>query len=176
MISPDLAFISIGSNINPEKYLPLAVEELLVLGSILNTSRVYQNAAIDRPDQPDFLNVAILLETHLQPLEIREVLRKIEKKLDRVRTKDKFAARTIDLDLSLLGKKIFLSPDFSLPDPDILKRAHISIPLSECAPDFLHPTTCLPLAAIAEGHKPDANLEYREDMTLLIKGVARVSN
>lgn len=172
MTSPDLAFISLGSNIDPQSYLPLAVQSLHSLGRILKTSKVYQNAALDRPEQPDFLNAAVLIQTDLQPLEIRHRLRAIEADLDRVRVDDKYAARTIDLDLCLLGDNIFHSPELTLPDPEIEQRPHLAIPLSELDPHFIHPLTHIPLGDIADQLKMGADLAYREDVTFLIQKVA----
>ena len=172
--SLELAFISIGSNIDPEYHMPLAVQNLHSLGRILKTSKVYQNAALDRPEQPDFLNAAVLIETDLQPLEIRQQLREIEEALDRVRSEDKYAPRSIDLDLCLLGDQVFLTPDLTLPDKEIEHRAHLAIPLSELDPDYPHPITCLPLSVIADGLKPQSDLTYREDVTLLIRKAADI--
>jgi len=173
--SPELAFISIGSNIDPENYLPRAIQSLHALGRILKTSKVYQNAALDRPEQPDFLNAAVLIETYLQPLDLRQRLREIEAGLDRVRTDDKYAPRTLDLDLCLLGTKVILTSDLTLPDPDIEHRAHLAIPLSELDPDTIHPVTCSTLAEIAGKLQPHSDLTYREDLTLLIQKAAQSS-
>jgi 2-amino-4-hydroxy-6-hydroxymethyldihydropteridine diphosphokinase len=170
--SPELAFISLGSNIDPESYLPLAIRSLHSIGRILKTSKVYQNAPIDRPEQPDFLNAAVLIQTDLQPLEIRLRLRAIEADLDRVRVEDKYAARTIDLDLCLFGDQIYRSPELTLPDPDIEKRPHLAIPLSELDPHFIHPLTHLSLEKIAGRLSKDSDLSYREDVTLLIQKAA----
>jgi 2-amino-4-hydroxy-6-hydroxymethyldihydropteridine diphosphokinase len=176
MTSPNLAFISLGSNIDPERYLPRAIQSLHSLGKILKVSRVYQNPALDRPEQPDFLNAAVLIETNLEALTIRQRLREIEAEHDRVRSEDKYAPRTLDLDLCLLGSMVHLSSEFSLPDPDILKRAHLAIPLAELNFDFIHPTTSTTLGAIAEAFQPVANLTYREDITLLVQKEADSQN
>jgi 2-amino-4-hydroxy-6-hydroxymethyldihydropteridine diphosphokinase len=174
-ISPEWAFISLGSNITPEKYLPLAIQHLHPLGEILGTSRVYQNPPIGRPEQADFLNAAALLETMLSPTEIRTRLRKVEADLGRVRSEDKFAARTIDLDLCLLGDMIMDSPEMTLPDPDLLSRAHLAIPMAELAPDFHHPITGETLKQISDRLEPMATLTLREDITERLKEVVKAS-
>jgi len=171
--SLEWAFISIGSNISPEKYLPLAISKLHPLGKFLKTSCVYQNPAVGRPEQEDFLNAAVLLDTALPPLEIRNHLRKIEKDLDRVRTEDKFAARTIDLDLCILGKQILDLAEITLPDPDLLTRAHLAVTIAELAPDFHHPITGEALWRIADRLRAGANLTLREDVTKQIQQAAQ---
>jgi len=174
-ISPDWAFISMGSNITPEKYLPLAVQRLRLLGEVLGTSCVYQNPPIGRPEQADFLNAAALLATRLAPLEIRNHLRKIETDLGRVRTEDKFAARTMDLDLCLLGDMIIDTPEITLPDPEILSRGHLAIPMAELAPNYLHPVTSETLQQIADRLRPNAALTLREDVTEQLKEALKAS-
>jgi 2-amino-4-hydroxy-6-hydroxymethyldihydropteridine diphosphokinase len=172
-ISPEWAFISLGSNITPEKYLPLAIQRLHPLGEILRTSCVYQNPPIGRPEQADFLNAAALVETTLFPIEIRNRLREVEANLGRVRTEDKFAARTIDLDLCLLGDTIMDSPEITLPDPDLISRAHLAIPMAELAPNFHHPITGETLKQIADKLRPSATLTLREDLTERLKESAK---
>jgi len=89
------------------------------------------------------------------------VLDWIERELKRVRDpENKNAPRTIDLDISLWNDEIF---DFGekpwhIPDPDILRFAHVALPLSEIAPDYMHPTEHVALKMIA-GHFADADFD-----------------
>jgi 2-amino-4-hydroxy-6-hydroxymethyldihydropteridine diphosphokinase len=165
---PKLAFISLGSNIEPEKYLPRAVDHLRSIGIIRKTSRVYQNPAIAPEPQADYLNAAVLIETQLQPLEIRRRLREIEEQLDRVRSADKYAPRTIDLDLCLYNDLVYTSPELNLPDPDILNRSHLALTLSELRPDHILPGSDRSLSAVAEELMSDSQLAERLDVSLLI--------
>jgi 2-amino-4-hydroxy-6-hydroxymethyldihydropteridine diphosphokinase len=150
-------FITLGSNIEPERNLPAAVRLLADHEGItvLRVSRVYRSPAIGadgkvNPDQQDFLNAAVLIETNLPILKLKKnILRQIEAQLERVRTKDKYAARTIDLDIALFGNDtlglIIEEPDGSgetvFPDPDITRFAHVALPLADLDPDFVHPLT-----------------------------------
>jgi len=171
---PKRAFISIGSNIDPEKHLPLAIRKLKQLGEILSVSGVYQNPALGRSEQPDFLNAAALLLTHLPALEVRHALRSIEAQLGRVRTADKYAARTIDLDLCLYNNLVIQSPEFVLPDPGIFKRAHLAVPLAELDPGYLHPITDETLEQIAVRLRPEADLTAREDIAKIIRSLVSI--
>ena len=162
----ELAFIALGSNIDPETNLPLAAARLSELGNPIASSTVYQNPAIADEPQPDYLNAAVLIETTLDPLTIRDKLREIEADLGRIRTEDKFAPRTIDLDLCLLGDRVLDNELISLPDPDLLKRAHLAVTLAELRPDFLHPITGDSLEEIANELQKDAELKPRPDIVL----------
>jgi len=162
----ELAFIALGSNIEPETNLPLATTRLSELGNPIAISTVYQNPAIADEPQPDYLNAAVLIETALDPLTIRKKLREIEADLGRIRTTDKFAPRTIDLDLCILGDRVLDHELLSLPDPDLLKRAHLAVTLAELRPDFLHPITGNSLEEIAHELRKDAELNPRADVIL----------
>ncbi len=163
---PEQAFIALGSNIEPEKNLPLAITKLEIIGSLMAVSGVYQNPAVGPEPRPDFLNAAALIESELPPLEIRARLRTVETELGRVRTGDKYAPRTIDLDLCLLGSRILNSPELTLPDPDLLKRAFLAVTLAELSPGFPHPVTKEPLAGIAARLRQDAILVPRPDVLI----------
>lgn len=163
---PELAFVSLGSNIEPEKYLPLAVARLRELGELITCSRVYQNPAIASEPQPDYLNAAILIKTQLQPLEMRARLRAIETQLDRVRTADKNAPRTIDLDLCLYSDLHLKSPVLTLPDPDILERPHLALTLSELDPHKQYPGTSRSLREIANDLQQGVVFTHRPDVSL----------
>lgn len=162
------AFVSLGSNIEPEKNLPLAVERLAKIGEILAVSMVYQNPAVGPTPQPDFLNAAVLIDTDLEPLEIWAELREIEAALGRVRSEDKYAPREIDLDLCLLGDWVFESRELTLPDPGLLLRPHLIVPMAELAPDFRHPLSGESLAQIADRLRMDAQLTPRPDVALKV--------
>ena len=162
----ELAFISLGSNIEPELHLTTAIQRLKELGPLIDLSAVYQNPAIGPTQQPDFLNAAALIETDLTIDAIRDQLRRIEADLDRVRTKDKYAPRTIDLDLCLFGDLVVETPQFILPDPGLLTLAHLAIPMAELAPDYIHPITGESLKDIADRLRPSATLLPRPDITV----------
>ena len=162
----ELAFIALGSNIDPETNLPLASSRLSELGKPIAASTVYQNPAIADEPQPDYLNAAVLIETTLDPLTIRVKLREIEADLGRMRTEDKYAPRTIDLDLCILGNRVLDHELLSLPDPDLLKRAYLAVTLAELHPDFLHPITGDSLEEIATRVRKNTVLKARLDVDL----------
>lgn len=155
---PDLAFICLGSNIEPEAHLPEAVARLGSIGRVLRVSSAYRNPAVGPRRQPPFVNAAALVETSLTPTEIRARLRGIEAGLGRERRPDKYAPRTIDLDLCYLGQTIQEFEDWALPDEEADRLAHLAIPLAELDPGFSHPRTGERLDAIAGRLRPSAQL------------------
>ena len=162
---PERAFVLLGSNLDPESNLPRAVAGLARLGQIRRVSRVYQSSPVARPDQPDFLNAAVLLETEHDPPALQRALRRLESELGRVRGRDKHEARTIDLDLCLFGSRIE-SGSVTLPDPDLLEHAYTAAPIAELDPDFRHPVTGEPMGDIARRLRKGADLTRRDDIHL----------
>jgi len=158
------AFISLGSNVEPEKYLPLAVARLSSVGRLVGISRVYQNKAVGGEGQPDFLNAAALVVVDDPPEEVRGRLRAIERALGRERAHDRFAPRTIDLDLCLYGRVVMTSSEMVLPHPQVTSRAYVAVPLAELEPAMAHPVTGATLASLAEGLTGSGPLIPRPDV------------
>jgi len=173
--SPVRVFITLGSNIAPERNLARAVR---MLGqnhhlALCAMSRVYETAPVDAGggiahDQANFLNAAVLIETdYYSAFSLKyHVLRFIETCLGRVRGADRFAARPIDLDIALYGDHVITTPLLTIPDPDILKRAHVALPLADLAPEFVHPCTGQTLAAIAALFAAQPGVMVRDDLCL----------
>jgi dihydroneopterin aldolase/2-amino-4-hydroxy-6-hydroxymethyldihydropteridine diphosphokinase len=160
------AYISLGSNIEPERNLPEAVRRLAQQCRLLAVSPVYETQPVGMTEPPNFLNAAVLVETDLTASDLKQrVLRVAEQELGRVRTADKNASRTIDLDISLFNSEVLELGQRRIPDPEILKFAHIARPLADLAPEYLHPETGRSLADIAED-LPEVGLVLRPDVAL----------
>ncbi len=134
------AFVAVGSNIDPEENVRTAIRLLSLRTRVTGISTVYLTRPEGRPEQPQFYNLIVEIETDLTPEEVKkDLLRRIEAELGRKRTKDKYAPRTIDLDLVLYDDVIRETQELSLPDPDILERPFLAIPLGELCPDLVLP-------------------------------------
>ena len=127
-MSKHQAIISIGSNIEPEKNVQTALRELEALFGNLTKSKFIYTKPLLYPDQADFLNGAVLLETELNIKELKSCLKKLENKQGRIRTANKNGPRTIDLDILLF--------DDNIADPDYYKRNFLQEFVRELKPDF----------------------------------------
>lgn len=149
---PDV-YLSLGSNIEPEKNLRRAVQLLREVCTVLAISSAYRTPPQGFINQPDFLNMAVKIHTSLTPEAFKtQVIDMIEKQLKRRRDpSNKNAPRTIDLDISLWGDAAFRygSKPWCVPDEAILHYAHVVLPLAEIAPDFVHAQFGLCLKDIA---------------------------
>ncbi len=145
-----IVLVAFGSNIDPEQNIFQALVLLDEQCGVADVSTVYRTRALDRPDQGDFLNGACRLSDAPQPRALKfDVLRPIEERLGRVRSPDKSAPRTIDLDIALYGGVVLDEPDIVVPDPDIRTRAFLAVPLSELAPRAVLPDDGEELQAMA---------------------------
>jgi len=126
-----IAFVGVGSNIEPERNILAALETLVTMTTVTRCSTFYRTAALGRPDQPDFINGVWQIETAMTPVQVKQgVLEAIEGRLGRVRTGDKFESRTIDLDLLLYNDMVTHSDMLVLPHGD-LERPFMYVPARE---------------------------------------------
>ena len=149
-----VAFLSLSSNIEPEKNMLAAVKLLSQHVKILKASTVYLTEPLRRKSQPAYYNCIIKIETDIQPRKLKfDVFRVIEKELRRKRTEDKYASRTIDIDIILYGNLVVSTKELTLPDPDIWRRAFLAIPLAAIEPDLVLPVGNKPIIEIADRFK-----------------------
>jgi len=126
-----LAFVSVGSNIEPHSNVVAALKALMERVRVIASSTFYETAPIGSQAQPAFVNGVWTLRTDLAPIEIRDaLLRPIEDALGRRRVADKFAPRTIDLDLILYDDLVLTDGAIRLPHGDIA-RPFVSVPIRE---------------------------------------------
>ncbi|MBE0698215.1 MAG: 2-amino-4-hydroxy-6-hydroxymethyldihydropteridine diphosphokinase [Anaerolineaceae bacterium] len=128
-----LAYLSIGSNIHPQQNVARAVELLREHSPGLQLSAAYETTAVDSPG-PNFINLAVCLPTSLDAAQLKQqVLAPIENQLGRMRTADKNAPRTIDLDIIIF--------DGEVVDGELWKRFYLAAPLAEILPGLKNPQT-----------------------------------
>ena len=131
------AVIGLGSNIDPERNIRLSVR---LLGrcdawALCAVSPSYAGQAIGT-DGPDFYNAAVLIETDLDPVELKTRLRVIEERVGRVRTDDKYAPRPIDLDIALYEGFEGEVAGTAIPDSGLAEHAYLAVPVADLVPEW----------------------------------------
>ena len=122
------ACLLLGSNLAPEVNLPKAIALLAERFTLKHISQTWETPAVGS-DGPNFLNAALLLLTTLAPADLKEqVLRPLEASLGRVRSHDKNAPRTIDIDVIVWDSRQI--------EPALQRHAHIAVPVAELMPDY----------------------------------------
>lgn len=154
--------IGLGGNIPSHIGSPLETIEraltLLVQGgdvTVIARSGMYQTAPVPVSDQPDFINMAVSVKTHLSAHELLALFQSIEVGCGR-KSAERWSARTLDIDLLAYGNQVLPSegawvqvvtdkdpaaflPEPVVPHPRLHKRAFVLIPLLDIAPNWRHP-------------------------------------
>ena len=133
-------YLGLGSNIDPEANLKVAISELKGRYGELHLSPVYRSAAVGF-EGPDFLNLVAGLESDDTPVDIHAEIERIHDLAGRVRGSERYSSRSLDIDLLLYDDLILEHPRFHLPRSDVLDYAFVLRPLDEIAPDVVHPRT-----------------------------------
>ncbi|WP_339726944.1 2-amino-4-hydroxy-6-hydroxymethyldihydropteridine diphosphokinase [uncultured Gimesia sp.] len=106
--------------------------------SLINTSQWVETAPVGSQTDATFLNGAAHLSTSLLPEALLAELQSVETEMGRVR-EVRWSARTLDLDLLLYDQLVFESAGLLIPHPAFWYRRFVLDPLTEIAPDVLHP-------------------------------------
>jgi 2-amino-4-hydroxy-6-hydroxymethyldihydropteridine diphosphokinase len=135
-------YLNLGSNIEPEKNIPQAVKLLKEVAKVESVSSVWETKSAGY-DGANFLNVCVLFLTKLNTDELKEkIIRPIESQLGRVRNENRYAPRTIDIDIILF--------DETPHNLETWNHAFVIIPLAELIPNFVHPFEDKSLVEVAE--------------------------
>ena len=134
------AYLLLGSNLGDRgNYLENARFRLqLLAGKATTASSIYQTDAWGNTSQAPFLNQVIAIDTTLDPHLLLSTALAVEKSLGRIRTQ-KWAPRTIDIDILLYGDQVMKEPDLVIPHPLLHERRFVLTPLAEISPEFIHP-------------------------------------
>jgi len=137
-LDPRRAHLGIGSNLGDRlAHLQLAVDALARIAgvTVVGVSPVYETAPVGGPEQPDFLNAVVAVDTTLTGRELLQVAHDIEAAADRVRTV-RWGPRTLDVDVLLVGDERIDDPDLVVPHPRMTERAFVVVPLADLEPEW----------------------------------------
>jgi 2-amino-4-hydroxy-6-hydroxymethyldihydropteridine diphosphokinase len=132
-------YVSVGSNIDRDRNIALALRLLDASFGPLHRSSVYESDAVGFDSDP-FYNLVVGFDTGDTPGEIQDVLHCIEEASGRIRTTG-LSARTLDLDLLLYDDLVAAADGMVLPREDITRYAFVLAPLAEIAGSLRHPVT-----------------------------------
>jgi 2-amino-4-hydroxy-6-hydroxymethyldihydropteridine diphosphokinase len=136
------SYISLGSNLGDRAgNLLLGIRGMLDANlEVIRLSQIYETEPVETFAQPAFLNMVVELRgtTLPRPEELMARLLRVEYALGRSRDVA-MAPRTIDLDLLLYGNETSDTQFLTLPHPRLHQRRFVLKPLSELAPQFVHP-------------------------------------
>nr|VFK52371.1 MAG: 2-amino-4-hydroxy-6-hydroxymethyldihydropteridinediphosphokinase [Candidatus Kentron sp. TC] len=132
------AYISIGSNIERERNIRLAMGRLRAEYAPLIVSSVYESDAVGFQGGA-FLNLVVGFDSLDSPEAVIRTLRAIEDQCNRTRGEERYSSRTLDLDLLLYDDREIKGNGIDIPRDEILHHAFVLGPLAEIAGERRHP-------------------------------------
>lgn len=150
-----LVTVSLGSNIEAERHLPLAIQALHQEYAPLTLSPVYQTEAVGF-DGDDFLNMVASFESDKHPQALARSLKAIEDEIGRDRDQPRFSARVIDLDLLTVDDWVMDSDGVQIPRHEITENAFVLKPLADIHGDQMHPVLMQTYGELWQEMKPNA--------------------
>ena len=134
------AYLLIGGNTQDPLQQLYRAERLIAerCGDLLLMSRIYRTAAWGPIPQANFFNRALLVATSLLPTQLLHTLLQIETEMGRIRI-EKMGPRLIDIDILLLDDLQVANQELIIPHPLLAARRFALQPLTEIAPQLLHP-------------------------------------
>ena len=145
-----MIYLAIGSNLSSTfgdrfENINFAISYLETYGiNVIKKSNFYESYSYPNKKDPKFINIIILIKTHLSPIDLMSVLLFIEEKLERKRNK-KNEPRTCDIDIIDYNSQVldFKYKDLNLiiPHKNLIFRNFVLLPLQEISPEWKHPIT-----------------------------------
>lgn len=140
---PDV-YVGLGSNVDPEAHLRLAVQSLHGRFAELRCSDVFRSPSFGFRGE-DFLNMVVGFSTEAGADDVEKILSEIEYAGGRTREAARYVSRTLDLDLLLYGAMV--RAGLRLPREDVLRYPFVLGPLADLAPGLVHPVAGVTLGA-----------------------------
>jgi 2-amino-4-hydroxy-6-hydroxymethyldihydropteridine diphosphokinase len=131
-------YLSLGSNLEPARHLCAALDELRERFGQLLVSPAYLSRAVGF-DGPDFVNLAVGLDTDLPAEALNDWLHALEDRHGRRRDVPRYADRTLDVDIVLYGDQVIDGPGHLQVPRKELRHAFVLKPLADIAPHARHP-------------------------------------
>jgi 2-amino-4-hydroxy-6-hydroxymethyldihydropteridine diphosphokinase len=150
------AYLSLGSNIEPEANLRSAIVALRERFGDVVLSPAYRTQAIGF-DGHDFLNAAAIIDTDLTPSALDGWLHALEDAHGRDRSGPRFGDRPLDIDIVFYDDLVLDGPDhLQIPRPE-LAHAFVLKPLADIAPEFIDPLSGRSLHSLWAAHPQHAD-------------------
>jgi len=156
--------LSLGSNLGDRvRYLERALEQLRRELKIERVSSIYETRPVGAADQPWFLNLVCYAFTQMDPHTLLWYIQAIESALGRQRSEERFASRTLDIDIVAFEDRVIEESNLEIPHPRMSERAFVLEPLAEIAPEWLHPLEDKTAAELLEGLADDDGVRIYAD-------------
>ena len=147
--------LALGTNLGDRHAnLRAAVERLAQAGTVIAASGIYETAPWGVTDQPYFYNMAVIIQTGLEPQALLAELKQIEKDLGRTAA-IRYGPRVIDIDILLYDTLRLDAPGLTIPHSKLQERAFVLLPLAEIAAEEHVPGLNSTVAQLAAAVSPE---------------------
>jgi 2-amino-4-hydroxy-6-hydroxymethyldihydropteridine diphosphokinase len=153
-------YVGIGSNVgNKRENFFEAVTRLAKLPDtrVLKESSLYESEPLGDAKEW-YVNGAVEIETKFKPDMLLKKFKNIERAMGRKKIKKRWGARIIDLDILLFDAAVVKKKNLRIPHPEMPTRKFVLIPLSEIAPQVIHPELGLTISEMLIGVKDDKKI------------------
>ena len=148
-------YLSLGSNLEPTRYLRAAIDELRARFGALSVSPAYRSKSVGF-DGADFVNLAVGLDTDLSPEALNDWLHALEDRHGRRRDVPRYSDRTLDVDIVLYDDLVRQGEGhLDIPRKE-LRHAFVLKPIADIAPQLMHPLTGQTMAALWSSFPADS--------------------
>ncbi|NNJ09146.1 2-amino-4-hydroxy-6-hydroxymethyldihydropteridine diphosphokinase [Chloroflexales bacterium ZM16-3] len=138
-MTPATVYLALGANLGDRVgQLRRALGMLGPACGVTAVSPCYETAPAYVLDQPHFLNLVCRATTALAPLDLLDLLKRIEAQIGRT-PGPRFGPRVVDLDVLFYANLALDTPELTIPHPRMAERAFVLVPLADIAPDLIHP-------------------------------------
>jgi 2-amino-4-hydroxy-6-hydroxymethyldihydropteridine diphosphokinase len=163
--------LGLGSNVGDRlAHLQRAVDALTEAGPVVAVSPVYETDPVGGPEQADFFNAVVIVETDLSADALLGLAHTAEARSARVRDQ-RWGPRTLDVDIVAIGDEVVDEPDLVVPHPRAAERAFVLVPWSAVDGDAAFPDGRLVTDVLAGLDVEGVRL--RADLALELPAVGR---
>ena len=157
------ACLSLGSNVDPERHIAIALAALRERFGDIRASAAYRTPAVGF-EGADFVNAAAVIDSDLDVHALNQWLHALEDAHGRDRSGPRFGDRTLDIDIVFYDDLVLDGPGHLQLPRDELRHAFVLQPLAEIAPEFVDPRSGSPLDALWRAHPEHGSVRERIDI------------
>ena len=157
-------YLHLGSNKgNRTAFLTDAMKRISsMIGEIKEQSSIYQTEPWGKKDQDEFLNLAIKVDSNLEPEDVLSAIKNVEVSMG-VEKREKWGPRIIDIDILYCNDVVMETENLVIPHPHIYERNFVLIPLMEIAGDFIDPVKDISIEEIFDLCKDESEVLLYEE-------------
>jgi 2-amino-4-hydroxy-6-hydroxymethyldihydropteridine diphosphokinase len=148
------AFVSVGSNLGDKiENCQKGINGLLADGRsvLVRSSSFYRTSPVDYEDQDWFVNLVVKIKTTLNPFDLLDKLRDIEKEVGRKTSTVRFGPRVLDLDIIFYDDQVIQTHTLEIPHPRMHKRRFVLKPICDIEPSMMHPLLGKDMRSLLDG-------------------------